>query len=129
MKLLLDTQMLIWIAADPDRVGPRTRDLIDNGDTEPLFSVVSVWEVAIKYALNRPDFRINPNLLRRGALDNGYTELLVTSDHAVAVLNLPPIHKDPFDRLLLAQAVTEGVTLITADKLLAKYPGVVSCRP
>lgn len=128
MKLLLDTQMLIWIAVSPDRVSSRVCALIEDSETTPVFSVISIWEVAIKYALNRPDFRIDPARLRGRALDHGYAELPVTSDHAIAVLNLPPIHKDPFDRLLLAQAVSECATLITADKLLARYPGVISGR-
>jgi len=90
-----------------------------------LFSVASVWEIAIKFALGRPDFRVDPRALRRGLLDNGYAELPVTADHALATLALPPIHKDPFDQLLVAQATVEGVVLLTADPTVAGYPGPV----
>jgi len=84
-----------------------------------------LWEVAIKRGLGREDFRVDPRLLRRGLLDNGYSELVIESAHAVAVDTLPPIHKDPFDRILVAQAWTEGITLLTADPLVAQYPGPV----
>jgi PIN domain nuclease of toxin-antitoxin system len=90
-----------------------------------MFSPVSIWEVAIKHDLRRPDFGLDPSLLRRMLLDNGYEELPVTSRHAVAVVGLPAIHKDPFDRLLIAQAAAEGVTLLTSDQTLARYPGPI----
>jgi len=84
-----------------------------------------LWEVAIKHGLGRRDFGVNARLLRRGLLDNGYAELPITSEHAVALDSLPPIHKDPFDRILLAQSMVEGITLLTADPLVAQYPGPV----
>ncbi|MGJ3502444.1 type II toxin-antitoxin system VapC family toxin, partial [Piscirickettsia salmonis] len=80
---------------------------------------------AIKNSLGRKDFKVEPHLLRRGLLDNGYTELPITSEHAVGVSALPDIHKDPFDRILIAQATAEGFTLITADGLVAQYPGPI----
>lgn len=86
---------------------------------------MSLWEVVIKRALGRPDFRIDPRLLRRGLVENGYVELAVTSDHALAVDLLPALHKDPFDRLLVAQALAEGLSLVTADAQLSPYPGDV----
>ena len=89
---------------------------------EPVFSPVSLWEIAIKNALGRPDFHVNPRLLRRGLLDNGYLELPITSEHAVALDGLPPIHKDPFDRMLVAQSLVEGITLLTNDPLVSRYP-------
>ena len=92
---------------------------------EPIFSVASIWEAAIKFAQGRADFRIDPRLLYRGLLENGYTELPVTSQHAISIDNLPAIHKDPFDRLLLTQAISEGVTLLTTDVQLAHCPGPV----
>jgi len=92
---------------------------------EPLFSAASIWEIAIKNALGRDDFRVDPRLLRRSLLDNGYSELPVTSEHAVAIDGLPPLHKDPFDRLLLAQALSEGIVLLTTDAQLARYAGPV----
>lgn len=125
MKLLLDTQILLWAAGQPDRLSAAARTLLDNPHNELLFSAASLWEIAIKKTLGRPDFVVEPRLLRRGLLDNGYAELAVTSQHAVNIDSLPPLHKDPFDRLLLAQALTEGVTLLTGDDQLAAYPGPV----
>jgi PIN domain nuclease of toxin-antitoxin system len=99
--------------------------LVDDPDNELFFSVASIWEVAIKRGLGRPDFQVDPRVLRRGLLENGYGELPITSDHAVAVDLLPPIHKDPFDRILVAQAVVEAITLLTSDPIVARYPGPV----
>ena len=90
-----------------------------------MFSAASLWEISMKKTLGRSDFRVEPRLLRRGLLDNGYAELPVTSQHAVSIDGLPPLHKDPFDRLLLAQALSEGITLVTGDAQLARYPGPV----
>lgn len=125
MKLLLDTHLLLWAAAQPDRLSAAMRSLIDDPQNTPLFSSASLWEVAIKRGLGRSDFQVDPRLLRRGLLDNGYGELPITSDHAVAVDGLPPIHKDPFDRILVAQAIVEGIALLTADPLVARYPGPI----
>lgn len=121
MKLLLDTQLLLWAAGDPERLSERARELLDDPRNELLFSAASLWEVAIKSTLGRDDFRVDPRLFRRGLLDNGYQELPVTSEHVVNLDSLPPLHKDPFDRLLLAQALAEGVVLLTADAQLARY--------
>ncbi len=121
MKLLLDTQLLLWAAGHTDRLSPATRRLLTSSRNELFFSAASVWEIAIKSTLGREDFRVQPRLLRRGLLDNGYTELTVTSQHAVSIDGLAPLHKDPFDRLLLAQALTEGLTLLTTDAQLARY--------
>jgi PIN domain nuclease of toxin-antitoxin system len=125
VKLLLDTQILLWAAGQPERLSAAARKLLNNRRSELLFSAASLWEVAIKKTLGREDFRVEPRLLRRGLLDNGYTELSVTSQHAVSIDVLPPLHKDPFDRLLLAQATCEGITLLTGDAQLARYPGPV----
>ena len=125
MKLLLDTHLLLWAAGDPRRLSKRARTLIDNPDNELLFSAASLWEVAIKRGLGRQDFKVDARLLRRGLLDNGYSELPIISDHVVATESLPPIHKDPFDRVLVAQATIEGVTLLTIDSLVAQYPGPI----
>jgi PIN domain nuclease of toxin-antitoxin system len=125
VKLLLDTQLLLWAAGQPERLSAATRKLLNSPRNELLFSAASLWEVAIKNTLGRQDFRVEPRLLRRGLLDNGYTELPVTSQHAVSIDSLPLLHKDPFDRLLLAQAISEGITLVTGDAQLARYPGPV----
>jgi len=125
VKLLLDTHLLLWIAIDSDRLSPSTRELIENTENNLLFSAASIWEVAIKTSLGREDFALDPRLFRRGLIDNNYIELPITSEHAVTVNNLPPIHRDPFDRILVAQAMVEGIILITADPQVAKYPGPI----
>ncbi|HSH49531.1 MAG TPA: type II toxin-antitoxin system VapC family toxin [Halomonas sp.] len=98
--------------------------MLDDGN-EPWFSAASIWEIAIKAGLGRPDFREDPYLLRRGLVDNGYTELTITSEHTHAVHRPPSIHRDPFDRLLVAQAESEGMLLLTADATVARYPGPI----
>jgi PIN domain nuclease of toxin-antitoxin system len=125
VKLLLDTHVLLWAALQPDRLPPSIRTLLSSASNEPLFSPASLWEVAIKSDLGRDAFRIDPRLLWRGLLDNGYAELAITGLHALAVGGLPPPHKDPFDRILVAQALVEGITLLTADPLVARYPAPV----
>jgi PIN domain nuclease of toxin-antitoxin system len=125
MKFLLDTHLLLWAAAEPRRLSKQARALIDNPDNDLLFSAASLWEVAIKRGLGREDFKVDARLLRRGLLDNGYGELPIASDHVVAIDSLPPIHKDPFDRILVAQATVEGVTLLTIDSVVSQYPGPI----
>ena len=125
MKLLLDTHLLLWAAGEPKRLPKNIRTLLEDRDNELLFSAASLWEVAIKSGLGRKDFRVEARLLRRGLLDNGYSELPIVSDHVVAIESLPPIHKDPFDRVLVAQATVEGITLLTNDPVVAQYPGPI----
>jgi PIN domain nuclease of toxin-antitoxin system len=125
MKLLLDTHLLLRAAGEPQRLSKQARALIENPDNELLFSAASLWEVAIKRGLGREDFKVDARLLRRGLLDNGYSELPIISDHVVATESLPLIHKDPFDRILVAQATVEGVTLLTIDSLVSQYPGSI----
>ena len=125
MKLLLDTHLLLWAAGAPDQLSASARSLLADPENELIFSAASLWEITIKRGLDRADFRVDPRLLRRGLLDNGYHELAINSEHVVAIDALPPIHKDPFDRLLVAQATIEGITLLTADSLVARYPGPI----
>lgn len=125
MKLLLDTHILLWAAGQPDRLSPIAREALENLENELVFSPASLWEIAIKRGLDRQDFQVDPRLLRRGLLDNGYTELTITSEHAVGMLGLPPLHKDPFDRMLIAQATAAGVELLTVDEIVARYPGPI----
>ena len=125
MSLLLDTHILLWVAGEPNRLPEHVRLLVEDPATDVLYSVVSLWEIAIKSGLGRPDFSVDPRLLRRGLLENGYTELPVMGTHAVAVDLLPPIHRDPFDRMLVTQARIEGVTLLTADATLGLYQGSI----
>ncbi len=125
MKLLLDTHVLLWAAGMPERLSEDARALIEAEENTLIFSAASLWEMAIKHSLGRSDFRVDARVLRRGLLDNGYGELPILSEHAVAVDGLPPIHRDPFDRLLVAQATVEGITLLTSDTVIARYPGPV----
>ena len=125
MKLLLDTRLLLWAAGTPDRFPAAARTLLEAPEHELVFSAASLWEVAIKSGLGRTDFRLDPAVFRRGLVDNGYLELPVTGDHAMALSILPPVHRDPFDRLLVAQAQVEGITLLTVDPRVAAYPGPI----
>jgi PIN domain nuclease of toxin-antitoxin system len=123
--LLIDTHLLLWAAGQSARLSPQARSLIADPDNELLFSAASLWEIAIKTELGRPDFRVDPSRLRRGLLINGYRELPVTGEHAIAVAGLPPLHKDPFDRLLIAQVIVEDITLLMSDPAVAQYPASV----
>src|SRR3954465_14020638 len=125
MKLLLDTHLLLWAAGQPDRLSADARALIESAENELFFSSASLWEIVIKRGLGRKDFKVDARLLRRGLLDNGYSELPIISDHVAASESLPPIHKDPFDRILVAQATVEGVTLLTIDSWVSQYPGPI----
>ena len=125
MRILLDTQVLLWVAGTPERLRPDTRALIEDPENELYFSAASLWEVAIKNALGRRDFAVDPRLLRRALLEHDHAELAITGAHAVAVDLLPPIHGDPFDRLLVAQAQIEAMTLFTADEIVGRYPGPI----
>lgn len=125
MKLLLDTQLLLWSAGQPERLSTAARKELSDYSNELMFSAASIWEITIKSSLGRDDFQIEPRVLRRGLIENGYVELPITSEHAVNVDNLPAVHKDPFDRMLLAQALSEGITLLTTDAQLARYRGPV----
>lgn len=125
MKFLLDTHLLLWAAGQPDRLSKVVRELIENPGNELYFSAASIWEIAIKSSLGREDFKADSRLVRRGLIDNGYREIPISSEHAVGVQALPLIHKDPFDRLLISQSMSEGIWLVTADPVLSQYPGMV----
>ncbi len=125
MTFLLDTHLLVWSAVDSPMLPLAVRRLLQEPKSELAFSAASIWEVAIKHGLRRRDFSLDPRVLRRGLLEVGYAELPVTGLHAAAVDVLPPIHRDPFDRLLVAQAQAEGVTLLTADETVTRYPGPI----
>ena len=123
MKALLDTQLLLRAAADT--LSAEAARYIEDTANILLFSPASIWEVVIKRGLGREDFIVDPASLYSGLLYNGYQELPVTGQHALLVSSLPQIHKDPFDRILLAQAASEGIPLLTTDRVLSKYPGSV----
>ncbi len=125
MSLLLDTHVLLWAAGAPHRLPDDIRTQMDEPATDLVFSAASLWEIAIKNGLGRASFSVDPRLLRRNLLETGYRELAITGAHATAVDLLPPIHRDPFDRILIAQARIEGLTLLTADATVARYPGPI----
>ena len=125
MKYLLDTLLLVWTANQPGRLSKTAVELIDDPGNDLYFSSISIWEVAIKQGLQRGGLSVDAKVLRRGLMEAGYRELALTSDHGIAILNLPPIHQDPFDRILIAQAISEGITLLTSDNLIARYPGPI----
>jgi PIN domain nuclease of toxin-antitoxin system len=125
MKLLLDTHMLLWAAAGT--LPKKAEKMVISENNTLYFSPASIWEIVIKKKLR--DFKIDPEVLRRGLLDNHYQELPITSLHTLAINDLPQIHQDPFDRILLAQAKAEGISLLTSDRVLRGYPGPVIFIP
>ncbi len=125
MRVLLDTHLLLWAAAGSARLSAAARGMIEDEANELLFSVASIWEVAIKAGLGREDFRVDPRALRAGLLAAGYVELAISGAHVVAVDGLPALHRDPFDRLLVAQAIVEDVVLVSGDPVVGRYSGVV----
>lgn len=121
MIYLLDTQLILWAAEGSRRLPKAARSLLNDSGHDFFFSAAAIWEVTVKAALGRADFTVDARLLRRGLLANGATELPISSDHALGLADLPPLHKDPFDRIQLAQARTEGIVLLTADEQVAAY--------
>ena len=125
MKFLLDTHLVLWAPSASPRLSRAARTVLNNSANDLVFSTVSLWEIAIKRRIGKIDPRIDPRNLRRQMLENGYEELPVLGEHAVEVDGLPLLHKDPFDRLLIAQATVEGITLLTVDTTVARYPGPI----
>ncbi|HEY1797790.1 MAG TPA: type II toxin-antitoxin system VapC family toxin [Stellaceae bacterium] len=125
MRILLDTHALIWAVAATNRLDAETLDALANPANEILFSSVCIWEIAIRFALGRPDFALSPEEILAAALEIGFVELPVTAVIAARVARLPLIHRDPFDRLLVAQAMAEPATLYTADRRLTSYSELV----
>lgn len=125
MRLLIDTQLLIWAGEDVGRLSRAAVALLTDEDNQFLFSAIAIVEIAIKHAQGRRDFPFEPGRVRAALLANEFLELPLSSEHGVRLGQLPPIHKDPFDRLMIAQALAEGVPFVTADRLLAGYPGQV----
>lgn len=121
----MDTHVLLWAALDSPRLGERATAVVSDERNDLSFSAASVWEVAIKAALSRSDFHIDVPRFAGLLAAAGYHELPVTSAHAVRVTTLPLLHRDPFDRLLVAQAAVEGMTLLTRDVRLSAYPGSI----
>ena len=121
MKLLLDTHILLWAAGQPEKLSEKARTLLTTPENVLFFSAASIWEIVIKRGLGREDFKVDPRRLRNMLILHGYTELPVTAEHALTVETLSLLHKDPFDRLLLAQARTEGMQLLTVDPSVIQY--------
>lgn len=125
MKYLLDTHILLWAAGDTDKLTDETKKIIQSDNNQLYYSVASIWEIVIKNGLGRQDFQVDVDILRRGLIDNGYNELPILSEHVAAINHLPQLHKDPFDRMLIAQAITEGIILLTADRIISQYQGPI----
>ena len=125
MRLLVDTHLLLRAVGEPHKLSPAARRLLDDGGNELWFSVVSLWEVAAKAGLGRADLRVEARRLRRELMANGWQELPISGEHAVTTGDLPPTHREQFDRMLVAQATAEGLTLVTMDPVVARYPGRV----
>jgi PIN domain nuclease of toxin-antitoxin system len=121
VKLLLDTHILLWVAGQPEKLTEATRTLLTTSENTPFFSAASIWGIVIKLGLGRKDFKVDPYRLSKMLIASGYSELPVTTEHALKVDSLPLLHKDPFDRLLLAQARSEGMLLLTHDISVAQY--------
>jgi PIN domain nuclease of toxin-antitoxin system len=125
MRFLLDTHLLIWFARGDARLSQKARGYIQDKENDVYFSAVSVWETAVKFGLRRSDFTLDPGAFRDGLRLHGFMELAVSSEHALVLPTLPKLHRDPFDRLLVAQAVAERMMLLTADRALATYPSTL----
>ncbi|EHD20879.1 MULTISPECIES: type II toxin-antitoxin system VapC family toxin [Brenneria] len=110
---LLDTNIFLFLAYSSEHLTEEEKNIIQDAENELYFSAASIWEVAIKYALNKPDFNINPDALRKGLFDNGFKELAVKGEHSLNLLNFPEsLSKDPFNRMLIAQANYENLSLL-----------------
>jgi PIN domain nuclease of toxin-antitoxin system len=125
MRLLVDTHLLLWAVARSPRLPQEARRLLENPRNEAHFSAASLWEIAIKIGLRRSDFNLDLGELRPALSEIGFVELPVTGAHAERLVALPPIHKDPFDRMLVAQSLSEPLVLLTNDDVLAGYGELV----
>ena len=124
MRLLVDTHLLLWAAGKSRRLPKEARRLLEDPANEVLFSAASLWEIVIKAALRRPDFRVDIALLRPALAEMGFTELAIAGAHAERLASLPSLHRDPFDRMLVAQSLAESLVLLTNDEVLAGYGDV-----
>lgn len=118
MRFLLDTNTLLWLLTDSPRIDP-IRELVLSDETEIYVSAVSWWEIAIKTRIGKLDASLN--ILRPASRDSGFQELPLTGSHAETMLTLPKYHNDPFDHMLIAQAITEPMRFITGDAILSQY--------
>lgn len=121
MKYLVDTHLAIWSVANSGKLPPKAAKLMGETSSVFFFSAASVWEIAIKRAKHPEDVPISAEEARNLFLEAGYRELPVSSSHSILVEHLPPLHADPFDRMLVAQAQTEGMKLLTHDHVIPQY--------
>ena len=119
MRLLLDTHALLWSLVKPEKLPPAVRHAIQSAENEAYASVASAWEISIKVAIGKLDFDVQ--VLERGLAASGIQALGITLQHTARIARLPLHHRDPFDRMLVAQALTESLTIVTRDRDLAKY--------
>lgn len=120
--LLLDTHIVLWAASQPDRLSAEAVSLLEDPANVPAVSAATFWEISVKNAVGRRDLQVDPHALRDGLRRNGYRIIPITGGHGLAVGGLPKLHKDPFDRILIAQAEREGAILLTRDSQIARYP-------
>ena len=120
MRILLDTHIALWAVTGSRRLSRKGQQLILDAD-EVHVSAATLWEIAIKHALGKGDMPVTPGPALQAFLDAGYALLSIKPEHAVRVADLPSIHNDPFDRLLVAQARFEPITLVTSDRLMGEY--------
>jgi len=121
MNILLDTCILLWIATDSPKLSAKSRTIILEPNNNLYFSVASFWEITIKNNLQKEGFKIDVKMLRNSLINNGYLEINLDANHILALAKLPNLHKDPFDRILIAQAIYEDLCLLTADAKLSNY--------
>jgi PIN domain nuclease of toxin-antitoxin system len=125
VRVLIDTHLLLWTVASSRRLPKAARSLILDAANDVFYSAASVWEVSIKSTLGRTGLKADPTVLVRALAQSGFSELPVTAAHAARVARLPAIHRDPFDRLLVAQSLAEPMTLLTNDAVLVGYGPLV----
>lgn len=125
MRILLDSHLLVWLVGASDRLPSAARDLIETPDNDIFFSSASIWELSIKYGSGKIGLELPPRMLHRVLIESDFKELAVTASHALEVDSLQQIHKDPFDRILIAQAMSEGMLLLTSDEAIAQYNGPI----
>ena len=123
MDILLDTHILLWSVYQTRLLSEETRNILESRSNRLFFSAANLWEITIKKAQDRADFQVDPRPLRETLLLGGFQELQITSEHAMAVGQLPKIHRDPFDRILIAQSAVEGCVLLTVDRKVSQYSG------
>jgi len=125
VNFLLDTHILIWAAISPDKISSELASLLSDPSNHLYFSSASIWEISIKESLGKRDFHVSSNKLHDGLVENGYKEIKVSALHAMGVIKLPFIHRDPFDRILVATAIWENMPLLTNDSTLSPYHSLV----